>query len=318
MASDDLTFSGLALPDNGATAELADWAEAAFVLSGRNTVSRTALRRSLRSQLFPEDGLGSDDLAPSELDTSIDFLLAEVERRQRTCTKGYPFETSDGAIQWKPETEGLLYLFLLIVSVSSSFRASRRYAETDQWFDMIVLEALSNQLGGGARAVRFGAPASGERPKTFPAALKWLATTLGLRRGVAPARRARKDGGVDVVAWRPFADGREAFLVVLAQCTVMMKWEKKYRDIVLDQWMGWIDFRKAPATCIAIPFVVTSEFEQWDEISRGVHIVLDRLRLIELCGGELKQDQSSIWNWIVRELAGMGSTASLPLQLEPK
>ena len=47
-----------------------------------------------------------------------------------------------------------------------------------------------------------------------------------------------KDGGVDVVAWRPFPDGRSGFPVLLAQCTIEKDYRHKAGDVDTRIWSG--------------------------------------------------------------------------------
>ena len=110
-----------------------------------------------------------------------------------------------------------------------------------------------------------------------------------------------KDGGVDVVVWHPFRDGRSGFVVILCQCTVAKDWTHKAKDIVDGKWTGWIDFGLPPVTAIAVPFAVPSTFDRWDELRRTVTIVLDRVRLLELIRTEAVADLKAIQEWNRRE-----------------
>ena len=158
-------------------------------------------------------------------------------------------------------------------------------------------QAIINYFGKEAMGVRFGSPASNGRPPNFPEAIKWLADMLNLEIGPGTPRSQSRDGGVDVVVWRPFRDHRTGFIVVLCQCTVANNWPNKSRDIQPRKWAGWIDFAFEPATALAVPFAIPKTFEQWDELRRTVNLVLDRIRLSELIGRIPVEDLENIRVW---------------------
>jgi len=99
-----------------------------------------------------------------------------------------------------------------------------------------------------------------------------------LSAGYRPPRR--KDGGVDVVAWRPFQDGRPGFPIVLAQCTIESDVLAKARDIDIRQWATWLALDASILIALAIPGTVPRD-ESWNELARN-NVVLERLRLVSL------------------------------------
>jgi len=272
----------LPIPSGDEPTELTDWCEAHLLLSGEKYVSRSKLRSLLRNTVFIDAAEGPNDLSPSDLDIALEMIVAEVERRSRHGGAQYPFavESSRTGVSVADGPHRVTYGFLLFICVSRDMRVQKRQKEVDESFDLLVLQSLRGYLGSGAQALRFGSPASGERPTKFRDAVRWLAGELGLGLGRGDARSHSGDGGADIVAWVPFADKREGFLVVLAQCTVQLEWHNKGKDIVLDRWRGWVDFGKDPTTCLAVPFAVAPGYAAWDEVRRTTHIVFDRIRLM--------------------------------------
>ena len=90
----------------------------------------------------------------------------------------------------------------------------------------------------------------------------------------------RKDGGVDVVAWRPFRDFRNGFPVYLVQVTCEKNYSHKIYDVDLRLWSGWLNLDADPVSVLAVPTTI-SPGEEWNEISSRV-VVLERLRICEL------------------------------------
>lgn len=299
---------GLIVPSSDDPVALADWAEAMMLIQDTVRLSRTRLRRELKSLLFVGEGTGAEDLEPSDLEVALDCVALEVTRRRKMCARTYPYQESVTGIGFDSTADGLPYIFMLCVCVSPTMRLEKRHKEVDREFDLLVHETLKSYLGPGSEARRFGWPPSDGRPKAFPAALQWIARELGLTVGPGKARTASKDGGVDVVAWRPFSDSRSGFITVLAQCTIRVDWMPKTKDIITDAWRGWIDFGKDPVTCLAVPYAVPMDFEQWDELRRAVGIVLDRLRIASLVRDVPIGLSGLLWTWTAKELSRMGAT----------
>jgi hypothetical protein len=285
----------LLVPDSDDEVTLADWLELVMLTERRRTVSRARLRRALAGSLYFDEDTDT-------IETTIDVIFQEVGRRQRILETLYPFVETDHRISMEEGDHYLPYVFMLLLAGSKSLREEKRYAEVDELFDNIVLSALKNYLGPGSKGVRFGSPASEDRPTDFRGALQWLAEQLGLRLGVGHARPQSRDGGVDVVVWKPFRDCRSSFITILAQCTIQIDWPGKEKDVIEGIWRGYIDFGLNPVTAIAIPFVISTSFQKWDEIRRTVLLILDRLRLCELLENFQFEHRERIEEWVASEL----------------
>jgi hypothetical protein len=146
-----------------------------------------------------------------------------------------------------------------------------------------VTEAATRSLfGTGTSSLRFGWPSEIGRPSNFPDAIRWLADRMGVPCGNSYRPPFRKDGGVDVVAWRPFPDGRSGFPVLLAQCTLELDYMAKAADVDVRVWSGWLSLDADPTTALAVPSVVGSG-EEWNALAART-VVLDRPRLVSLLG----------------------------------
>jgi hypothetical protein len=145
--------------------------------------------------------------------------------------------------------------------------------------EKLVVIAMKNLLGSNSQALRFGFP-SEDRPVEFPKAIEWLSKRMGIKSGEAYRPPRRKDGGVDVVAWRPFKDRRNGFPVYLVQVTCERSYSHKIYDVDLRLWSGWLNLDADPISVLAVPTTI-SPGEEWNEISSRV-VVLERVRICEL------------------------------------
>lgn len=286
-------------PPSGDGVGLADWLEAIILIERRRSVSRASLRQMLANTLFFDDAFGD------QLDIAIEMMLREVRRRRVLAPKIYPFRELPVGVEFDSRIDSTAYQFMLLVSISQPLRMEKRQQEVENVFDSLVLQALVQYLGAGSRGVRFGWPPHGKRPTKFRVAIKWLADGLGLSVGKGKTRPRSKDGGLDVLVWRPFPDARSGFMSILAQCTIQVDWFPKAKDIVAGVWCGWVDFGREPLTALAIPFVIPPNFEKWDELRRTVSIILDRMRLCDLLSDIELTDEVALQGWVASELEKM-------------
>jgi hypothetical protein len=280
-------------PSDDAAGELADWAECALLLEQKAFLSRANLRDRLREIMLVED---------DDLDSSMDMLLREVERRRTAAPEFYPFKRDlvRQGVVLDEDIDHSPYEFLLWLEKSPAFRQERRQGQTESRFNGLVKQAIRRYLGEGTKVREIAAASRGNRP-SFRAVLDDLADDMNLYRTSENPRAHRKDGGVDLVAWRPFSDGRPSFLVLLCQCTVQVDWTPKASDISVDLWKTWIAFVRTPLTALAVPFAVPHEFEKWIEVRSRVDIIFDRVRLCELLRAEECDGIDNLRTWCDKE-----------------
>jgi hypothetical protein len=270
---------------------LADYAEATVFVENISFISRSRLRDLLLNSL------GVDE---SELDVWLDLLLNEVTRRTQLAPLSYPFIEREGGISRNTSVDPAVYEFLLWLSISHIFRENREQGHVEGKFNHLVEIAIKTYLGPDARASQIAA-SSKDRGRNFRQAIIQLANDMNLKEGSVPPRPARKDGGVDVVGWRPFKDRRSGYVILLCQCTVQVEWPPKARDIVIDIWRAWIDIARDPITALVIPFAVPMDFELWDELRRTTTMLFDRFRLCELIDPALLDDAGPFRTWNATE-----------------
>ena len=74
----------------------------------------------------------------------------------------------------------------------------------------------------------------------------------------------------------------------------------------IDQqvWTGWIDFGRLPTTAFAVPFIIPSNFPQWDELRRSNDVIFDRLRMCGVLDAADVVDETSL-AWMDHEMAAL-------------
>jgi hypothetical protein len=246
---------------------LVEFIEAELLLSEDDYLSITEIR-----------GLFSSGQQPSE--TQLLFAFAEMQRRSLEWGAHYPFLADRGA--WIDRENSAVYGFLLSLSLKGMpVRAdAEALSKSDPIFDALVREAFAAHVGG--KSLIFGWPTKADRPESFPDAVEWLSEQLGLglRAAKTDLPETPKDAGVDVVAWKPFPDGKTGFASYLVQNTVQWNFRKKPKDVDALRWFSWINWSALPGVGFAVPFAIPEGDIWWDEVASGTSIVMDRGRLL--------------------------------------
>jgi len=248
---------------------IADWLELNSLSQNDNAIGFDKLRLLASEEL---------DLPLQRIDVAFNLL----KRRSEILQDSYPFDIKSVGMVRRQDWNELPYTFLLRISSGIDHPFSLSLAENVdriESFEHLVVHALQNLLGENSKALRFGFP-SEDRPVEFPKAIEWLSERMGIKVGQAYRPPRRKDGGVDVVAWRPFRDRRNGFPVYLVQVTCERNYSHKVFDIDLRLWSGWLNLDTDPVSVLAVPTTI-SIGEEWNEISTRV-VVLERIRICEL------------------------------------
>jgi hypothetical protein len=248
---------------------IADWIEINALSQSDNASGFDKLRSVVSEEL---------DVPSQRVDVSLNL----IKRRSEVLLDSYPFEVKSVGMVRRQDWDKLPYSFLLRISssVSHDFSlATDQNTERVESFEKLVVVAMQNLMGFGSKAIRFGFP-SEDRPIEFPRAIEWLSNRMGIKSGEAYRPPRRKDGGVDVVAWRPFKDRRNGFPVYLVQVTCEKNFSHKIYDVDLRLWSGWLNLDSDPVSVLAVPTTI-SPGEEWNEISSRV-VVLERIRICEL------------------------------------
>jgi hypothetical protein len=265
---------------------LADWLEFEALTSDNGGCSLLELARQLGIA-----GVGDAEnealLEPRQFadNPKLDEVMNEIEGRSAGCSDGYPFEidSAGNSISRKADWTEYTYTNLLLISLidcHTSVQSTAGPIYPARLFEAICVVVAEKYLGGrelGAKAYHFGAP----RPdgSGFSTALKALAASLkGTPHDIIDPS-AEKDDGLDVLAWRPFADMRCNFMCLFGQCATGANWPEKMPQPLefLNVWLRL----ETPAVNPALFVPFTLKQVEWMKKSQSA-IVFDRCRISTL------------------------------------
>ncbi|GAB2592226.1 hypothetical protein [Microlunatus antarcticus] len=263
---------------------IADWIEVSLLVRGPRPIGLDALLGFFQK---------SQGLEPQRLTAG----LREMSRRASLLGSRYPFKIhGEYAVRSENHATGSTYALLTLLSPGNPVREYLGAVPDDGsavHFESVVVDAVKSIWGVNGRALRFGWPSDVGRPPEFDLAIQWLAQQIGVPVGLGYRQPRRKDGGVDVVGWRPFPDRRSGFPVLLVQCTLQENLVAKGLDIDRRLWSSWLAMDVDPETALATPAALTVG-PVWDELALK-YMVLDRLRLVGLAVEQTTDEVALGW-----------------------
>lgn len=299
---------------------LADWLEVMSLTNTRGAAARSDLLGLY--DLLGDDGhaVERDEETGEELEIEIledaraasaDVVLDELEHRAAVLGQFYPFQVHGRGQSWRlaraPETEDAeasaaraCYTFCLLTSaIRDRCIQGTGVAPLERTlpnhFQAIATEAAAEILGGDV--VSFGWP----RPSgtAFLPALHDFASRLRLGTPLATnplwTNGRDKDAGIDVIAWRDFADSRPGKLVLFGQVASGNNWTEKSVKSDTPRFLSWFSEHPTkhyiPAIFIPFPqhhacggranaaFEAVAHAEAWLR-EQEFGLVIDRLRIV--------------------------------------
>jgi hypothetical protein len=261
------------IPTEATTESLADWAELWCAINPDGRASRSELQQVLvESQL--------DDLA-------IDNTWLELTRRETLLRGDYPYLVARTALLRTPwRRPHLTYCALLLIASGMTYDIARLATcnEEARLFEHIATRALTQYVSGTARRVGF--PREDEVPAGFEEMLRFLRDELneeGPLGNVMSQYPEAKDGGVDVVAWRPFRDRLSGQVIILGQCAIGKNWAEKLTEFSMERWRRYLGSVVPPVRAFLTPYAGTGS-RQWGGVNLDGGMFLDRIRICEMVG----------------------------------
>jgi len=232
----------------------------------------------------------------------------------------YPFQidSTGGLIEYRMDVEDsdrMIYLFMVLCT-RMNMKNDRKHATHDAavLFEQLCREVCVRLWGGNSddrvKAIVFGTGRLVEGSNdhdlldkgTFSEAVNKLCKDL--REGVGFDAKSKgpitaKDGKLDVVVWRSFADERNGQLIGFGQCKTGTNWEADLMKLRPDDFFSkWA--RQHPTVLpTRLYFVTDRVIERWYDRSRDGGVLLDRCRIMEYCVDLPPLLMENISAWVV-------------------
>lgn len=284
---------------NASGTDLADFLELmCLVNDGEYSIVNGTKRIAIGSDEINNEGVESED---DRIYNKLQDALREIEQRQHWTNGRYPFIATNNAIVLGGYDCSSMfywcYLFLLFAT-----RNNMRDARNKQGLDGAALfEELSALVakeywGGRAEVMLLGTGA----PGGFRGKIKELVTSLhegGDYNAPEGTTNDEKDGGMDLVVWKPFADQRKSKLIGFGQCKTGTEWQTSVS--ILPATTFCKTYLKEQPFCDPITLFFTSAVCQanYGRLAYKVGLLFDRCRLMDYLPMDLKLLGNQIRHW---------------------
>ena len=245
---------------------LADWLELLALISEDGNASHGDLQRVL-NRLGIED---SDALCRDS--------MSELNRRVLAAGEKYPFDFSGSLVSVKGKwTKYSPYVFCLLLSYCDDKQKKIKGFQHELMFEQLSCIAAKTYLDG--EVLRFGSPRS-DLPKAFRDALRFLCTQVNewnYFQGTDTLHR--RDGGLDLVAWKHFPDRQLGKLILFGHCASGQNWDEKITELQpADFCSQWLGGEKSPIVkTFFIPHRVPPD--AWEFRAISAKLLFDRCRI---------------------------------------
>ncbi|MCU0917856.1 MAG: hypothetical protein MUC88_25325 [Planctomycetes bacterium] len=207
---------------------LADWLELLALTATDTNASYGDLQRVLNS------------LSVENLDGVLNGTMSELNRRVDAARDSYPFTFSGTLLQtrgdWRDYTS---YVFCLLLSYCDDKKKRIPGVRHELMFEQLSCIAAQKYIGGDV--LRFGFPRR-ELPRGFRDALTVICGKVKEWTPSTEKTLGRKDGGLDLIAWRHFPDQQIGKLILFGHCASGADWGEKITELQPDdfcsQWLG--------------------------------------------------------------------------------
>ena len=276
--------------------EIADYIE--MTCWQQEEVSDTGIAGSL--ERIGENDHRSGVSEESEVEEVVGAAFREIERREKACRGGYPFtlEREGHSLRMdSTNSQNTIYLYLLLAT-RLNMKSQRRHADLD---GTLLFEKLSAGVAGeylGERSESYVFGSSNTMP--FEKKIEELCCRMNEGGTYRPQNGStqKRDAGVDVVAWKHFADRSSGKLVGVGQC----KTGTWYADDIsapraktfFDKWTTDPPLLEP----LAMFFVAEAvSRDEWRNVVLDAGLLFERCRIVDYRGREDETLVGKIVSW---------------------
>lgn len=308
------------------TVAIADFAEIECLRRADRNVSSLDIVRVMQR--------GADGGEADFIEACVEAAFSELANRAIHCgsERQYPFDLlNEGALLQlrapsSTDSNSARLYFYLLLATRMNMKSDRNHGGEDATilFEHLCREVAVRFWGGPSDAVRgivFGTGRIAENLEddadldcgAFQTEVNRLCRELGEGDGFASRGRSRvtaRDGKLDIVVWKRFADRRIGQLIGFGQCKTGTHWEgdllKLRPEGFCDKWM-----RSNPAVLpVRLYFVADRVLDRWYERCKDGGILFDRCRIMEYADTLPDDVTQRLRTWVAAASSAQG--LSLP------
>lgn len=212
---------------------LADWLELVALGAADGNSSHGDLQQALK-RLGVENHIGV-----------CTETMREINRRVTSTLDHYPFMFSGTLLKLKDSwCHFVPYIFCLLLSYCDERKKKVRGIRHEILFEQLSCIAAREYING--QVLRFGSPRN-TLPIKFVDALTFIQREVNEWSPNSVKALNRKDGGLDLIAWRSFPDQQLGKLILFGHCASGKNWDEKINELQpIDFCSNWLGGIKSP------------------------------------------------------------------------
>ena len=299
------------IPSERASAhEIADFVE--LTAWRDQSASSVAMNRVIeRSADFDySSGVSEEDEEETRRQNVLD-AYREIEERLSSCgqTRGYPFkiETSGNTLRMhfcKSHNRHLVYQYLLLVTRLRNGGVHRFEGISGaDIFEELCAQVAKSYLGDRAESIVFGTASGGGFREKVVDLTQHIGEGVDAKEQIAGSTR---DGKLDVVAWKPFADKLHGKLILFAQCKTGTGYRHSVTQLQPQQFCQKYMLEQPAVVPMraffvseALPRVGICGRNHWYDMATDSGLIFDRCRIIDYCDSLEANTIERIRKWTV-------------------
>ena len=284
------------------TEEIADFWEIQAILNPSQHISNLQISKILSIGLDEHklDGIESED---DDVELELQEVFYELEQRRGFTAHNYPFKFKLSSIQLDDEDSFKkdIYLYLLLCTrFNMQKNKVQNGIDGTLLFEELCVIVASNYLRVDLdHSYIFGTANSGNFEDKVRTLIKKIGEGQTFKNPNNNSPTA-KDGGVDIVTWKDFADNRPSKLIAFGQCKTGTSWRDeihklKPRDFC-DNWLYESPVH-SPIPLVFITDTLNADFNDITSI-RGF-LVFNRFRIVEYLQSNVSEEiKLKVRNWL--------------------
>ena len=280
--------------------ELADFVEIAAWQRGSRSITATLQDLGRLEENDYSDGVPEEETA----EEVVDAAYSELSQRQEFCRTGYPFVLDQRGYTLRvrqdcQESKAVIYKYLLLAT-RLNMNANRCYSGYDGTLllEELAAEVAREYLGARAESLVFG---TAVESATFPDKVDDLCSKIGEGGGFKKPNNTplkEKDGKLDIVVWKSFADGAAGKLIGFGQCKTGTNYKDQLAQLQPDAFCKkWL--RNQPAFTPIRMFFIAEALPRinWYNAVSDAGLLFDRCRIIDFCDSVAPETLGKIKDW---------------------
>lgn len=247
---------------------LADWLELLAFISPDGNSSHGDLERELTRA-------GVDNS-----ETICGLTLGELNQRVIAAGNSYPFTFSGSLLKMKSDWQSFSpYAFCLLLSYCEDAKKKVNKLNHTLMFEYLACLAARKYVGG--EVLRFGSPRKNDPlPSGFFNAMTKVCGAVGEWSCTKTSNSLRKkDGGLDLIAWKPFPDRQIGKLILFGHCASGSNWDSKINELQPSEFCSrWLGGDRSPIVkSFFIPHRISTEV--FEDRAISAKLFFDRCRI---------------------------------------